>query len=206
MFDWIYSSLEAWTPVFTVINTLAIAIGIIIALRELKVISKAQQIEAVREFLRDLNDTEADRKFLYSKFDFSPECSESLQSEDEQKVRNVINCFNRIGLLIENGLLPARLVFSICHTEIIRSVYKLESYMKYYESRIGSRYGRRLLRIAKRAKIYHDIHPWHRITKIKIDPGPGKNPYVIYETKIEKGLKGIKQKLIWAIRRKLHIY
>lgn len=197
---------EEWIPILTFINTLIVAIGIIIALKELRVISKTQQIEALREFLRDLNDTEEDRKFLYEEFEFSMGSPKPLQPEEERRVQNIINCFNRIGLLIENGLLSPRLVFSICHTEIIRCVFKLKEYMEYRESRIGSRYGRRLLRLDRRAKIYHDINPQHRKTKIMIDPGPGKTPYVIYETKLEKGLKGVKQKIIWAIRRYFHVY
>jgi hypothetical protein len=197
---------EEWIPILTFVNTLIVAIGIVIALRELRVISKTQQIEALREFLRDLNDTEEDRKFLYEEFEFSLESPEPLQPEEERRIQKVINCFNRIGLLVENGLLPSRLVFSICHTEIIRSVFKLKEYMKYRESRIGSRYGRRLLRLDKRAKIYHDVNPYHRKTKVMIDPGPGKTPYVIYETKQEKGLKKVKQEIIWAIRRCFRIY
>lgn len=89
---------------------------------------------------------------------------------------------------------------------IIRCWYKLENYVNYHEARIGGRYGRRLIRLAARAKNYHDIHPQHRQTKIKIYQGSEKPEVTIYETKIKKGLNGILQRINWNIRRFFGIY
>lgn len=207
MANWLSSlTPEVWTAIFAGIGTSVIVIGTIIALMNLRVISKNQHLASVREFTKDLTETAEDQKFVLQEFNFSLKDPNPLPSEIERKVQNVVDALNRIGLLMENGLLSSKLVFSICHTMIIRLWYKLEPYVQYHEVRIGGRYGRRLARLATRAKRYHDAKPQHRITKIKIDPGPEKEPFIIYETTIKQGLAGVEQKMIWSMKRFFSIY
>lgn len=202
----LYQSLspEVWTATFTGISTFVIVIGVIIALVNLRIIANTQHLEAIGEFLKDWADASDDRKFILQDFNFSPE--NELPHETEKKAQNVINCLNRVGLLLDNRLLSSHLVFSICHTQIIRCWYKLEAYVKYHESRIGGRYGRRLEHLFIRAKKYHDISSQHRITKIKIDPGFNKDSFVIYETTIDKGWSGSIQKINWWLRKLFNIF
>ena len=191
--------------VLDILKTLVIVIGTIIAVFNLRIIAKRQQLESVREFLKDLLDTSEDRKFVIRDFDFSLH-SPPLSEELEKKVRNVINLLNRIGLLIESNLLPPKIVFGLSHTLIIRCWYKLHDYITFQESRIGGRYGRRIERMALRAKLYQDINPYHRATKIRIDLNHGREPTVIYETSINSGLKGLWQRIIWFLRRIFRVY
>lgn len=204
MLEWLRSlrGPDEWTDI---INALVIFIGSIIAVNNLRVIAKMQRLESIREFFKDLADTVEDRKFVIQKFNSSSK-KLKLTPGTERKIQNVVNFLNRVGLLLEKGLLSPQLVFGIFYTGIIRCCYKLESYRKYHESRIGGRYGRRIGRLAKRAERYHDSNPQYRVTKIKIDPGSGKEPFIVYQTTIEKGLDGIKQKISWIIRRFFRIY
>ena len=200
MIDWIRSLIKGFN-----INTLAIIVSTIIAVINLRALIKTQYLESVQELFKYLADTAEDREFVIKEFSFSPE-EPKLQPDIKRKVENVINSLNRIGLLLESKLLPPKYVFGICHGQIIRCWYKLKDYAQYKESRIGERYGRRLARLATRAKMYHDINPQHRVTKIKIDPGPGQEPFIVYETTIKKGFGGIKQKICWNIRRLFRLY
>jgi len=207
MTEWLSSlTPEELTAIFTGISTLIIIIGAIVAIINLRVIAKTQILDSVREFLEELKDTAEDRGFLFNKFNFSSQKPEEIPPETEKRIQNVVNSLNRIGFLLENRLLSSRLVFSICHPMIIKCCHKLKEYVRYRESRVGGRYGRRLDRLDIRAKTFHDANPQHRTSAIKFYPGPGKEPIIIYQTTIKKGLDGLKQKINWNIRRLFSVY
>jgi len=101
---------------------------------------------------------------------------------------------------------PKKQIFHTCHSVFIRCWYKLKPYAKYQEQMIGSRYARRVALLDKRAKLYHDIYPQHRITKIKFYQSSQDKSIVIYETKFKKGWMGFLQRISRFFRRIFQIY
>ena len=172
-----------------------------IALHSLSVISKTHQLEALAHFLDRLTDTADDRKFIFEEIIFEND-SYVLNKEDEQKLQNVVNFLNQVGLLLDNKLLSSKLVLSLSHTVIIRCCYIVIPYTKHREEMLGGRYGRRLEKLQSRAQRYHDANPKHRNTAIKLP----KPEMIIYKTDIQKGFRGLPQQLNWAVIRALSLY
>jgi len=196
-------SIDSWTLVLTAISTGVVLLGVPIAIYNLRIITRTHHLQSLTKFMDDLSSTEKERLYLHREFDRNGDHSK-LDRESENKIKQVINSLNRIGMLIENKVLSPESVLSISHTVIIRCFYMLEPYINYKESEIGGRYGRRIRRLDERAKRFHDIRPHQRITKIKVQNKDGS--YVIYETKIKSGCSGIMQRVVWRIKYILHIY
>lgn len=91
MIEWIrFLTPEGWTAIFTGIGTLVIIIGSIIAIVNLRIISKTQHLEAVREFIKDLGETAEDRKFIFQEFEFNPKEPKPLSYDVEKKVQMLL--------------------------------------------------------------------------------------------------------------------
>lgn len=189
--------------ILSAVGTGIILIGVPIALYNLQVIRRTHHLQSVTQFMSYLSSTTKDREFIYRKFSFT----EGLMLSEEAKkcAENVINSLNQIGLLIENKLLSPELVLSICHTVIVRCWYKLEAYVKYQERLIGGRYGRRVERLANRAKAFHDIRSHQRCHQLFITDGTGQSK-LIYKTSIKGGFSGCWQQIVWFIKRMFHAY
>lgn len=190
--------------ILSAINTLIILIGVPIAIINLVAITRTHHLQAVSQFMQDLAATADDRRFIYREFCFA-ESTKPISAEAKTRADNVINFLNRVGLLIENRLLSPEMVLSICHTVIIRCWYKIGDYVRYQESLLGGRYGRRLERLVERAKAFHDIRPHQRWHPVLLDDGSGR-PMIIYQTEVENGCGVIKQRFVWFIKRILRIY
>lgn len=173
---------------------------ILFILKRINIISQFFKLSAFEKFNEYLKESVEERFFLYQYNGLPSE----LTKEEEQKFQKVINSLNKISVMLEFKMIPPKLVFGICHTLIIRCEYKLGYYMDYQELKIGGRYGRRVRKLAKRAKKYHDVNPMHRIHPIKLTQGD--KTIIIYETKYYDGFAGIIQKLEWYLRRKFKIY
>jgi hypothetical protein len=199
----VFSKPEVWNAIFTGISTLVLIVGLPIALVNLRIIAKQQRLLSIRDFLEDWLSVSEDRQFVIQEFVFSRKVQ--IEPDIERRAKKVIDCLNRVNLLLDNRLLPSKLVFGVCHTQIIRCGYKLEDYIKYHEERIGGRYGRQVIKLIQRAKRFHDANFKHRITQIKIDSS-SKKSIVVYKTKIERGWRGIKQKVGWMVRRVTGLY
>jgi len=190
-------SSQDWATFFVALQTLVFIIGAILALRNLKIISKTHKLGAIEKFINDLSKFEKDREFLYQKFNF--DVTKLLSNEEERRIKNVINSINRISMLIDNNLISAEIVFAMCHTMLIRSEYRLSPYIINKESQLGGRYGRRIIKLAKRAKQYHDSNSHHRISCIKLHNGTTN--IEIYKTEFQAGfLTKRAQKLEWWMR------
>ena len=112
---------------------------------------------------------------------------------------------NRIGLLIDSKVLNPELVFSICHTVIIRCWFKLEPYITFHEEMLGARYGRRIKKLAKRAQRFHDVRPFQRKKAIKLYDASGRQ-FIVYQTKQPRGIIGIITRIKWFLIYHLHLY
>ena len=195
---------EEWQVLFSFLSVLTVIIGTSLAIRNLQVIRQTHELEAFTMFTNELEATADERLFVYQ-YHF-PDSLEKISSDDFRQIENVVNFLNRIGLLIEQRILPPKFVFGVTHTVILRSVFKLRKFMRLQEQRIGGRYGRRLLRINDRAKMYHDVRPQHRRTVVKLYTGEKIGDTVVYETEFKNGWAGILQRASWSIRDLLNLY
>lgn len=203
-YTWLLSlKADDWTALFTAFGFFVVLIGTIIALRNLAIIRRTHELQAFESFIDELQRSAEDRKFLFQ-YSFPPNLN-AIPPIDIQRLENVVNFLNRVGLLLENDILPPRFVFGMTHTVIIRCCYKLRDFLQYQENRIGGRYGRRLLQLAERAKRYHDIRPVHRKTKISIFEG-SRGSTVIYETAQNQDWRRIPQQAVWFIKELLNIF
>lgn len=206
VWEFVKGNADALTALFTFIGSIAVVIAMILAIPQLRVLRRNQQLESTLAFLRLMREGNEDREFVYKELPEDPKALSPLSETDRRKVERVIGSLNDVGLLLEEGAIPKKLFFGIYHTMIIRLCYKLQYYVEYHESLTGGRYGRRLERLKRRAELYHDIHPMHRKDPpIMVHSGKGK-PVKVYETHKKQCFKGVMQKVIWFFRRHLHIY
>jgi hypothetical protein len=206
--------MDVITVICTVISTTAVAIGVALIIPQLRTIKRTYRLEAILRFLESMKEWRELRKFIYTKF---PEVDRSinlnelekfysrLSEEYHEKAQLAIGHLNDLGLLLEKKIVPKREFFGIYHTTIIRLCHLLIPYARFHEIRIGGRYGRRLERLERRAKLYHDIYPRHRKTIIKLYRGEQESKK-IYSTVFYPGLKGVSQRLILLMRRIFQLY
>lgn len=191
-------STEAWTAIFTGISTLILGVGVPIAISTLRLITKQQYFSSISRFNDELAATECQRRFIYQEFQKKRDYS-NIDPLFEQHARDVINFLNRVALLVDERLLPSRLVFSLTHTMIIRCWYQLEGYAAYQQEKLGGRYARRVKRLDERAKTFHDSRPHQRIHEIRLWDKDGTS-VVVYKTKRKRGIAGVIQRGAWWTR------
>jgi hypothetical protein len=192
-------TIEHWHVLISLISLVVVVIGIIIAVKNLKIIAKSQRLEVIDKFINELQSNEVARKFLFKEFRFV-----SIDSMDEKsicEVEKVINSLNRICLLIDNKLIDAEIIFGLCHTMIVRCEYQLREYIRQKEESIGGRYGRRITKLTERAKKFHDSYKNHRCNPIKINK-VGFDSIIIYTTFIGNSFEEkLNNQLEWLWRR-----
>jgi late competence protein required for DNA uptake (superfamily II DNA/RNA helicase) len=170
---------EEWDVIISLSSYITILIGIVIAVRNLKIIAKSQKLEVINNFINELKTNEEARKFLFQKFQFTSLDKMNVKSINE--IEKVINSLNRISLLLDNKLVEAEIIFGLCHTMIIRCEYQLKEFIKQKEIAIGGRYGRRITKLTERAKKFHDSKKYHRYNPINIY-SLNNNPVEVYKT------------------------
>ncbi|MGA9347246.1 MAG: hypothetical protein WBW48_00385 [Anaerolineae bacterium] len=192
-------TIEGWTLVFSALNTLAVIIAAAIALPQLVEISRTGRLEGTLAFIEKIRQASNAREVIYKSLPSDVEAMASLSPEIRSKAIQVINSLNELGVLLEGSMIDRALFFGVCHTMIIRCWYKLKPFAEYEEGRIGGRYARRIEGLDRRAKIYHDINPQHRVTAIKL--AVGDESVVIYQTVVKSGVRELIQRIVWAVRR-----
>lgn len=197
-------SAEAWSAIFAGISALIVGVGVPIAISTLRLITKQQYLASISRFNDELAATESQRRYLFQVFQKDWDYS-NIEPLSEQHARDVINLLNRVALLVDEKLLPPRLVLSLTHTMIIRCWYQLEGYATYQEQKIGGRYARRVKRLDERAKAFHDVRPHQRIHDVRLW---GKNgaSIVVYKTQRRRGIGGVIQRGVWRARYMLAWY
>lgn len=195
---------DEWQAIFAGLSFLTVLVGTILAIRNLQVIRRTHELEAFNMFVKELEASKEDRRFVY--FYHFPDHLDDIPADDFRRIENTVNFINRIGLLVEQDILPPKFVFGMTHTVIIRLAFKLKKFLRLQEQRIGGRYGRRLLRIEKRAKLYHDVRPQHRRTIIKLYSGEEGESLVVYETEFKNGWAGVIQRICWFVRDLFNLY
>ncbi len=200
------STYNTWSTVVSIATGVIILAGAVIAVRNLGIIAKANRLNAYEAFTKRWGAVHAARLFVLEAFDFDPNSPPSLDSEIGLKLRDVINNFNEIGLLIDRRILPAQYVLSLSYSDFIRCHYRLQQYLEYREAELGVRYGRRLAKMAQRARNYHDAWPHNRSRPVRMRARGSSKYITIYETYIKSGLPGIIQRSSWLVRRIFKIY
>lgn len=188
--------------IILILQAIVIVFGIPIALYNIRAIARGNRMQSTSHFLDYLEATRDERRHLYQNCNFSN--PKETSEEDEICAKSIIDSFNRIAVLIENDMLDPELVFSTCHTVVIRCWYRLEPYARYQETLIGGRYARRVERLFERAKKFHDIRPHQRIHPIRISFGD--QSIIVYETFLKTGIRGFLQRITWSIRYFMRIY
>ena len=200
------STFNLWSLIISIITGVIVLTGALIAVRNLRIIANANRLSAYEAFTKRWSDIHAERLWILEEFDFDPDFPPTLDSEIGQKLRKVINGLNEIGLLIDQRILPPRYVLSLCYSDFVRLYYHLQGYLEYRENELGVRYGRRLERMAQRARNYHDARPHNRVHPIRVRVRGSSKYTTIYKTYKKSGIFSIWQRLSWASRRIFGFY
>jgi len=195
-----------WSVIISVATGIIVLVGALIAIRNLRIIANANRLSAYESFTRRWADIHMERLWILESFDFDPASPPALDSESGQKLRKVINCLNEIGLLIDHKILPAQYVLGLCYPDFIRSYYYLQGYLEHREAELGARYGRRLEKMAQRARNYHDVRSHNRSHSVRARARGSSKYITIYKTYVKSGVPGIFQRMSWITRRIFKIY
>lgn len=201
-------SSEQWAAVSsiaTAISALVLIVSMAIALRSLRTIGRTHELQAVNQFYELVRDSEVDRYFIFQEIDLLDPATE-LTTEQERRVRHVVNFLNKVGMLMDMKLLPQKFVLGLTHALIIRTCFLVIPYAAAKEATLGGRYGRRLTSLRHQAQMYHDASPNHRKTSIKIHKKGLHDGEVIYQTRPLLGSAGVCQRSMWRLQRWLHWY
>ena len=97
---------------------------------------RTHNLQAVTQFYDSLKESEADRRFIFQAIDLLDPAA-SMTEHEIVRVRNVVNFFNKIGMLMDMGLMPQKFVLGMTHTLIIRSCFILMPYAASEEAKLG---------------------------------------------------------------------
>lgn len=188
---------ENWNALFGAVNALAVVVGIIFAVYNLRYIRRQLYFEAFSTFVSDSEQNAPHRTVVYNDFPVV----EDYSKVDPQLVKSaicVINFLNTTATLIERDMLPRHIVLGLMHTVIIRSWFKLERYVDYVENKTEGRYARKVRQLDVLAKAFHDSRPHQRINNVCLFSCGTST--TIHSTKRHVGLRGIAQRVAWEVQ------
>jgi hypothetical protein len=133
-----------------------------------------------------------------------PEGHTTLDQAQRRDAHDAVNALNVIGQLVEEGLVEARLFFSLSHVNVIRLTYLLRPYIEYIELRQGSAYGHRLVRIADRAKRFHDLSPSYWNTPITLTRDEDQVTEIHRPRYMNRPKRPLQARIELGFRRRLH--
>ncbi|MGD9704793.1 MAG: hypothetical protein AB7Q42_21300 [Acidimicrobiia bacterium] len=163
-------SADAWSLIFQAVSAVAVVLGIIFGIVQLRSLAIQGRFASVKAFQEILHEHSQLFNDIVDSFpiDADEKTLRELTDEQRQTARKAVDAQNVIGQLIEEGLVDARMYFSLTHVQIIRVCHLLRPYTEWVESGQGTAYGRRIHRIAARAIRYHDLNPHLRQQEILI--------------------------------------
>lgn len=182
---------DEWTAINVIVSAV-VAIGVTYGYLSLREMARNHRLNSAIILFNELKESESDRNYVLREFLFNPETINNDPSV-EKRVRNVINIFNRLGLLIETDTLSQKMLFSLCYPVIIQNWYKLKEYARYQEKISGVPYARRVERLANMAINYYDANPKTRGNPILLYSN-GES-IVVHSATIHRGLKGYFQRV-----------
>lgn len=151
---------EFWSILASISTILGFAILIwaaIVALNQLKEMTKARHLDAMLQVHEMLASAEArnHRKYIYIKLKSKPD---KLSAEEREHIEQVSVTFDRIGNLVEYGLVPKDILFDSHCEVIIRAWQKLEPYIMHHRQLIGGRHVEHFEKLAAEARDYQSKH------------------------------------------------
>lgn len=193
---------EAWNLLIQAAVLLAVIIGAIVGVRQLREVANQSRFAATHAFHTILRENaELFRTVLV---ELTPrrtvEQIEDLGPEVRARARLAVNTLNDLGQMLEERMIDGHVFFGLTHSQVIRLAYVLKPFCLWEEERIGGRFGRRLDRLDVRAKRYHDSSPLQRPTVLYIQDAGGR--VEVYRTDARNGLSGVVHRLGWWWRRK----
>jgi len=161
---------------------------------QLRAIAKANYLQAFESFAQRWEESKDDRWRVLESFTFDLSNPPSSDSDESQVLRRVVNSVNIAGLLVEQKLVPAQAILTLCYPDFIRLEKVLDGYLKYRSKQLGINYGQRIRRMSERAKRYHDIKHPNEIIRARINGGSYRQ---IYHTKSPSSFFGwVRSKIV----------
>jgi hypothetical protein len=151
---------DFWSMLASIATVLGVIVVIptaIIALRQLKEMTKARHLEAMLQVYEMIGSESArkHRKFIYTELKSAPE---ALTSDEREHVEQISVTFDRIGKLVASDLIPKDELLSGHCEVIIRSWNKLEPYILHHRKVIGNYHAKHFETLANLAQEYHSKH------------------------------------------------
>lgn len=132
-------SLDLLASIAQIIGACAVVITVIYAWRQLRAMRHEQLLGAVWEIFRELDAPEKhearifvyQNAVLFKELDRNPHENISKLPEDAERLANVVSSsFDRVGYVVNRGLIPLSLILENFHPSIARSWVALEPYIK----------------------------------------------------------------------------
>ena len=136
------------------VATAAIAIvAAMFALVQVREMTRTRHLEAMLRVFEMLGaeDARKQRRFIYTQLKSSPN---GLSAEEQWVVEQVTVTFDRLGRLVQMGLVPREELFQGHCEVVIRAWIRLKPYVYYHRSRVGGRHGHNFEELAKSAQEY----------------------------------------------------
>ena len=153
--------------VATIIGAIVVIYAAVVAVGQLKEMTKTRYLEAMLRVYDMIASPEAraSRRFIYSELRSAPD---RVTSEEREKIEEVSVMLDRVGALVSAGLVPKDLLFANHREMIIRSWEKLAPYVIYRRLHRYPSFARHFEQLANLAQN-------HRATATDdVVPGPGK--------------------------------
>ena len=143
--------------VAVVIQSLVVVCGIILAVNQLKEMTKTRHLEAMLRVYDMIGSPEArkQRRFIYAELKSKPG---KLTSEEQEIMEQVSVTLDRIGKLAESGLMPQDDLLEGHYEVFIRTWKKLEPYIRHHRQIAGNRWVQHFEKFAKIAEDYRLKH------------------------------------------------
>lgn len=141
----------------TILGFIVLTYTAILVFNQLKEMTKARHLEALLRVYDMIGSAEArkHRAFIYNELNSKPE---SLSPREREIVEQVSVTFDRIGILVESGLVPKKELFEGHHEIFVKTWRKLESYIYHLRQIAGSRWVLNFERLSEMSQEYHNKH------------------------------------------------
>lgn len=155
-----------------------VIVGALVAFRQFRRASSKARFD----YLRELQKLRRDLGTSYNDFLESfpilncPELVSELSLERIQQAHAVSDAINELAELGEHNSVDRELFYDFFHSQLIRVEFLLRPFLHAERSRRGGRYGERLERVARQARIYSFLH--YRNKPVRLPRTP---PVVVFD-------------------------
>ena len=153
-------SAELWSLLASMATVLAAVLATaaaVFALRQLREMTRTRHLEAMLRVFEMMGGDEPrmQRRFIFTELKSSPD---RVTPEERWKIEQVSVTFDRIGRLVQLGLVPEEELFAGHCEVIIRCWRRLKPYIEYHRQQLGGRHAKVFEGLATLAEAYHKRH------------------------------------------------